>query len=388
VSLTEDQAKLIIVMILDYLERNHKKLISKGRNKPTQNKVVLTNKSQAIARPVGNTGDAVRGFTGDVLIIDEASRMPDLVWAASRPTLLTTAGEIWMCSTPYGKQGYFWEAFQNKNNRFKVVHISSEEVINSRPVSEGWSEKQSIEAAKFLEGEREEMSELRYGQEYLGLFLDEMRRYFSDELIEKCCVLKRPETILRQRTYFMGCDLARMGGDQTTFEIVRLSGNKLYHVENIAKKHRLTTQTENDIVRITSFYDNIKKIYIDAGAGTLGVSIFDHLLERPETSRKIVAINNRARPLARFSTEKARLLKEDLYDHLRALMERGDIFLLDDPDVILSLASVQYEIISADAKTSRVRIFGNYTHIAEGLIRAAWGVKEKNLKCWVGSIKV
>ena len=58
-SLTEDQAKLIIVMILDYLERNHKHLIAKGKNKPIQNKVILKNKSMCIARPVGNTGDTL-----------------------------------------------------------------------------------------------------------------------------------------------------------------------------------------------------------------------------------------------------------------------------------------------------------------------------------------
>ena len=138
-SLTEDQAKLIIVMILSYLEKHNKKMIGKGKNKPTQNKLTLTNKAAAIARPVGNTGDAVRGFTGDVLVIDEASRMPALMWAAAKPTLLTTAGQIWMCSTPAGKEGYFWDAYQNKSKRFKVWHKSSEEVVKDRPVNESWT---------------------------------------------------------------------------------------------------------------------------------------------------------------------------------------------------------------------------------------------------------
>src|SRR3990167_11463940 len=87
-SLTEDQAKLIIIMILEYLERNHKGLIAKGKNKPTQNKIMLSNKSQAIARPVGNTGDAVRGFTGDVLVLDEVSRFNELILTSAKPTLL------------------------------------------------------------------------------------------------------------------------------------------------------------------------------------------------------------------------------------------------------------------------------------------------------------
>ena len=387
VSLTEDQAKLIIVMILDYLEKNHKRLIARGKDKPTQNKLTLLNKSQALARPVGNTGDAVRGFTGDVLIIDEASRMPDLVWTAGRPTLLTTAGQIWMCSTPHGKQGYFWEAFQNKHDKFKVFHISSEEVIHNRPISESWSEKQRVEAIEFLKHERADMSELQYGQEYLGLFLDDLRNYFSDELIEKCCVLERRPSVIKGKEYYLGCDIARMGGDESTWEVIhKIDNENLIHVENITKTKILTTTTTDIIWELDKQYD-FQKIYIDAGSGSLGVGIFDVLLKDDRTKRKVVAINNRARVLDREGKSKARILKEDLYDNLRTLMERGHIKLLNDPEVKLSLRSIQYEYRTNDKGLSNIKIFGNYTHIVEGLIRAAWCQKEKSINIWVRSIK-
>lgn len=388
VSLTEDQAKLIIVMMLDYLEKHHKTQIAKGRNKPTQNKITLKNGSTVLARPVGNTGDAVRGFTGDVLIIDEASRMPDLVWAASRPTLLTTAGEIWMCSTPHGKQGYFWEAFQNKNKRFSVFHISSEEVIRNRPISESWSEKQSREATTFLDGEKKEMSELEYGQEYLGMFLDDLRQYFPDELIESCCTEDRSViTKLSHSSFFLGVDIARLGDDETTYEIIKkVNKNNLIHIESIIKTKQLTTKTEQDIINLDKMY-NFQKIYLDAGAGSLGVGIFDHLLNNDQTKRKVEAINNRARSLNKDDTQKSRLLKEDLYDNLRALMERGQIKLLNDEKVKASLKSIQYEFVKKEGQPTRLRIFGNYSHIAEGLIRAAWCAKDKNLNIWIKSIR-
>src|SRR3990167_1532378 len=86
-------------------------------------------------RPVGNTGDAVRGFTGDILILDEVSRFQEMILNASKPVLLTTAGKIWMCSTPFGKKGYFYESFLNKFGRFKVWHKSCEEVIFDRKIS-------------------------------------------------------------------------------------------------------------------------------------------------------------------------------------------------------------------------------------------------------------
>lgn len=388
VSLTEDQAKLIIVMILEYLEFKARFQIHKGKYKPTQNRIRLKNGSQVIARPVGNTGDAVRGFTGDVLIIDEASRMPQLVWEASRPTLLTTAGDIWMCSTPHGKQGYFWEAYQNKTNKYKVFHISSEEVIRNRAISATWTEKQRAESIKFLEAEKADMSSLQYGQEYLGLFLDDLRRYFSDELIQKCCTLKRRPAVLKGKEYYLGVDIARMGNDESTFEIIDcINKETLEQVESQTTTKTLTTQTEDNILQLHGLYQ-FRKIYIDAGSGSLGVGIFDQLLKNEATKRQIVAINNRSRALDRDGKKQQRLLKEDLYDNLRGLMERGYIKLLDDPEVQLSLRSIQYEFTTREGSISRMKIFGDYSHIVEGLIRAAWCVKDASPKLWISSIKV
>ena len=54
VSLTEDQAQLMIIMILTYLEQEHRKEIAKGRLKPTKSTIKLKNGSQVIARPYDN----------------------------------------------------------------------------------------------------------------------------------------------------------------------------------------------------------------------------------------------------------------------------------------------------------------------------------------------
>lgn len=385
VSLTEDQAKLIIVMILDYLEKNFKKWIARGTNKPTQNRITLTNKSQAIARPVGNTGEAVRGFTGDVLLIDEGSRMPELAFQAARPTLLTTAGQIWICSTPFGKQGFFYESFLNKNGRFKVFHVSSEEVINTREINEFWTEKKKTAALQFLEEEKKDKSKTYYGQEYLGLFLDDLQQFFDDELIRKVCVLRRPEVIDRTKKYIMGNDLARMGGDQFTAEILKIQAPLVIkHVENIAKKFLTTVQNEQEILDANTIW-NPEKIGIDSGSGTIGVSVLDHL-RTTAIKRKIIPMNNRQISLDRDGKSNQRLMKEDFYNNLRGMMQRGEIELLDDEDVKLSLKSVQMEVNQEDTTIAQVKIFGNYTHIAEGLVRAAWLAKGKGLNFDIGYI--
>lgn len=381
VSLTEDQAKLIIVMILDYLEKNYKKMIAKGKNKPTQNKVMLINGSSALARPVGTTGDAIRGFTGDILIIDEASRMPEMVWTASKPTLLTTAGKIWMCSTPHGKRGYFWEAFQNKHGRFEVFHINSEDVIKNRKVNDVWTETKRNEAIRFLEEERRDMSELQYGQEYLGLFLDELRQYFDDKTIERATILKRPENNLTNQEKYMGVDIARLGGDECAYEILTRRETIIHHIESITRKNQLTTKTEQDILELDTKW-NLGKIGIDAGSGSLGVGIFDHLIES-RIKKKVIAMNNREISMDREGKKKQRIFKEDMYDNLRSMLEKGEIYLLDDDKVRLSLKSIQWEFYNPnDAEkgiTTKMRIFGSYSHITEALVRAAWLAKKEKI---------
>jgi hypothetical protein len=394
VSLTEDQAMIILSMALNYARERYPGLIGKGKYRPKLKELTLMINRKPImikVRPVGSTGDAVRGFEGGALGVDEASRMPPLFWIAAKPIILTTGGQIWMCSTPHGKQGYFWERFNDSYNnkdpeaRFKVIYKTTEQVVEERPISSSWTEEHKRGAIKVLDEDRKEMSSLEYGQEYLGLFLDELRQYFSDELIERACTQKRRPNILRNRDYFLGVDIARMGKDDSTFEVIdMINKQNLVHVENQITRKTLTTQTEKRILQLNSQYDEIKKIYLDAGAGTLGVSIFDHLLDKEETKRKVVAINNRGRVLDRDGKKKQRLMKEDLYDNLRALMEMGYVSLLDDDSVKLSLRSVQYEYLDG----GKMRIFGNDTHIAEGLIRAVWCVKEKGLKVWIGSIRI
>lgn len=382
VSLTEDQAKLMIIMIQDYLQRNHPRKVRKNMRYTNQTKVTLVNGSCVIARPVGTTGDAVRGFTGDVLIIDEASRMPELVFEASKPTLLTTGGRIWMCSTPFGKQGYFYDCFLNKHNRFKVFHISSEEVIQNRPVRAGWTEEKKQLAIEHLEQEKKDMSELQYGQEYLGLFLDDLRRFYEDAWIDKVCILRRDQVSNRGFKY-MGCDIARLGGDKTTYEILTSKENDknapIKQLAHMQEDHKPTTHTEERIIQITQQFD-LKKIGIDAGAGSLGVGIYDHLLENPITRTKVVAMNNRQISLDREGKQLQRIMNEDFHDNLKSMGEHGEILLLNDDEIKNSFRSIQIEIEKRDDKITKVKIHGRDSHIVEGIKRAAWLAKKEKYK--------
>jgi len=59
-------------------------------------------------------------------------------------------------------------------------------------------------------------------------------------------------------------------------------------------------------------------------------------------------------------------------------MERGKIELFNDPEILLSLTSIQ-----AEYNDGKLKIFGSYSHITEALIRAAWCMKDKSLNIWI-----
>lgn len=382
-SLTEDQAQLIILFALNYLEQNHKKEILKKQTQTNSKKITLKNKSSILARPVGNTGDAIRGFEGDVLILDEVSRFNELILEAATPILLTTGGEIWMCSTPFGKQGFFWRAYQNKDNRYKLFITNTEEVVYNRPISNSWTKEQREKAIEFLEQEKREKTELQYGQEYLGLFLDDLRRFYDDKWIENVCILKR-QPILPNYSNYLGVDIARMGGDKTTYEGLHAPSNRdhpnnpIKQIEHHIEDHQFTTHTENRI--ITEFSPRYEKIGIDAGSGSLGVGVFDHLLQHPATKKKVVAMNNRTIATDYSGKKQQRIMNEDYHDNLRSMGEHKEILLLDDEDIKASFRSIQIEINNKPGTIASVKIYGNDSHIVEGIKRAAWLAKKEKSK--------
>ena len=118
----------------------------------------------------------------------------------------------------------------------------------------------------------------------------------------------------------------------------------------------------------------VGKEYLQTTLLPIALNQARELLEDPQTRRKTIAINNARRPLDKDNKQKKKILKEDLYNNLLNLMQKGNIKLLEDPEIYQSLKSVQYSI-----EDGRFKIFGNYTHIVEGLIRAAWCAKTKHL---------
>jgi len=167
-----------------------------------------------------------------------------------------------------------------------------------------------------------------------------------------------------------------MGRDTSTWEILDGTNKELIEqVENITKKSTRTPERVDTTLKLERTF-RFKKIGVDDGG--LGSGDFGYLLANSATRRKTVGLNNASRDINRDGTKRKKLLKEDMYNNLLALMEHKQIKLLKEDSIFESLRSVQFEITSGKAK-----YFGEDTHIAEGLIRAAWLVRNKGLNIYL-----
>jgi hypothetical protein len=147
-----------------------------GRPVPTTQEsalqMTLANGSRVISLP-GEEG-TVRCYSGvRLLVIDEASRVPDPLYCSVRPMLAVSKGRLVAASTPFGRRGWFWEAWSG-NEPWKRVKVAASQCPRITP--------------EFLAEERKAIGERWFKQEYLCEFLEAIGAVFSGEDIDRAIV--------------------------------------------------------------------------------------------------------------------------------------------------------------------------------------------------------
>ena len=135
----------------------------------TKLSMVLANGSRLVALP-GKEG-TIRGFSDiDLLVVDEAARVPDELYYAIRPMLAVSGGRLIALSTPFGKRGWFFEAWAEGGETWHRFEVPA----NRCPRI----------AAEFLEEERTALGDFWFEQEYMCVFHDDLLATFTYEEIE------------------------------------------------------------------------------------------------------------------------------------------------------------------------------------------------------------
>jgi len=131
-------------------------------------KMELSNGSRVVSLPSSEM--TLRGFSAvKTLIIDEASRVDDALFSAVRPMLATTGGRMVCLTTPYGKRGFFYEAWAHGEGWERTM-ITADQCPRIDP--------------QWLADERRLIGDWQFRQEYLCEFVDTEEAFFSSDLIE------------------------------------------------------------------------------------------------------------------------------------------------------------------------------------------------------------
>lgn len=148
----------------------------------------LSNGSRIVCVPATKTTSVGKSAVS-LLILDEASRIPDEVYYPLRPLLAASRyygeGQLVALSTPFGKRGWFYEAWKQcedatlygKPEPWQRIRVPATDCPRLRQT-------RNPDGRLFLEAERESMGEHWYMQEYELAFRDVIDAVFSSAEIE------------------------------------------------------------------------------------------------------------------------------------------------------------------------------------------------------------
>jgi len=132
--------------------------------------ILFPNRSRIIGLPAKES--TIRGFSSpSLLLIDEASRVPDELYQSMRPALAVSNGALWLISTPFGRRGFFFREWFSNDPAWARVSVTAYQCPRI--------------TREFLDSERQRYGEYYFRQEYLCEFHEKDGQLISHELIER-----------------------------------------------------------------------------------------------------------------------------------------------------------------------------------------------------------
>lgn len=189
------------------------------RSYKSRTKIRFANGSEIVALPCGRNGSTLRGFTADMVILDEANFIPRLVIdSVIRPTMITRpSSRLIMISTPWVRDHPFYEAISRPELGFKTYTWPSS--ISPLIMPEK------------LELERNTIGEYDFNREYNAAFIDDEFSYLPSKLVLSCTdsyeLNGEPGPGVKYRgEYLVGIDFGKHA-DHSVIAILQKLGDEL-----------------------------------------------------------------------------------------------------------------------------------------------------------------
>lgn len=308
VSPTLKQAKNIYKTIMDAIEKTG---IVKNSN-ATDLEITFINRS-IIRFLSAEMGESLRGYTvTGILCIDECCYISDEVFNTIKPWVDYNKSPILMVSTPYVKQGFFWQYY---NYGLEGVN---------KVITVDWcdpkfkKEMDKILPPERLEEYRKTMPANKFKSEYLGEWLDDDGTVFIQ--FKDCA---KDVQILPNDKLFVGIDWAMGGGnDDTAVSIINDKGEQVFldYFNNLTP----TQQIDRIINDLNPYMRQI--VVIQPELNSLGGVLTDNLKERLQGRARIEGFN---------TTNQS---KNELVMDLQTAFEQKTITILNDPKQMRELS--------------------------------------------------
>ncbi len=105
----------------------YRRLKSPLLKRQTQHELELEDFSRVVCLPCRE--DTIRGYADiDLLVLDEAARVPDDLYRAVRPMLAVSKGRMICLSTPYDKRGFFHDCWARGGADWHRIEVPAEQV--------------------------------------------------------------------------------------------------------------------------------------------------------------------------------------------------------------------------------------------------------------------
>lgn len=308
VSPTLKQAKNIYKTIMDAIEKTG---IVKNSN-ATDLEITFINRSN-IRFLSAEMGESLRGYTvTGILCIDECCYISDEVFNTIKPWVDYNKSPILMVSTPYVKEGFFWQYY---NYGLEGVN---------KVITVDWcdpkfkKEMDKILPPERLEEYRKTMPANKFKSEYLGEWLDDEGTVFIQ--FKDCA---KDVQIQPNDKLFVGIDWAMGGGnDDTAVSIINDKGEQVFldYFNNLTP----TQQIDRIVEDLNPYMRQI--VVIQPELNSLGGVLTDNLKERLQGRARIEGFN---------TTNQS---KNELVMDLQTAFEQKTITILNDPKQIRELS--------------------------------------------------
>jgi phage FluMu gp28-like protein len=358
------QSMIMFGVIEDFVKKNP--LLRGSVVRLTRTIIQLGNGSRIVALPCGPDGATLRGYTANLVVMDEAAFMPEVVIdSVIFPMLATTGGIAIMLSTPWGRNHFFYRSFNDSG--YWSQHVKAEECPRI--------------SKEFLDEQRRMIGDLRYKMEYEAEFVEDQNSFFSQDLIRQCVEdydLMSEDKIRNEEKvagdYYLGVDFGKKV-DYSAIALLKKDENE--HLRLVLLKQFGLGTPYMEVVGFLQWLDqkfDISKGYVDQGA--IGESLLEEIREFASQIEGLI-----------FTAR----VKQDLMILLQTRMEQKRIAFPMDRTLLAQINEQQYSFGKAkpdeNQEEKNVMTFhhppGAHDDQLWALALAVYAAKEKEPEIWV-----